>query len=60
MHGRVRGGREGQFWYFQIFIAFLLIIDIGFGSNLNAFMGQILLNKRVHETLKHNSPRHLL
>ena len=27
-------------WYFQIFIAFLLIIDsvIGFGLNLNVFM----------------------
>ena len=33
----------------------LLILDVvmGFGPNLNAFMS-ILLNKRVHETLKHS------
>ena len=50
------GGRVGRFVIFKFCIAFLLIIDgvTGFGPNLDAFM-RLLLNKRAHETLKHNS-----
>ena len=45
---------------FLNFYALFLILDVvmGFGPNLDVFVG-FLLNKRVHETLKHDSPDNL-
>ena len=42
-----------------VFLNFYVFVNLrccyGFGPNLDAFM-DLLLSKRVHETLKHNSP----
>ena len=51
------GGSEGWFCHFQFFVSLVIILlnVLGFWLNLNAFV-DLLLNKRLHEPLKHNSP----
>ena len=53
--GWVLGMGKGSFGNFNFFVSLVLILLdlLGFWSNLNAFMS-LLLNKWVHETLKHN------
>ena len=54
--GVLRCGRVWQFWHFKNFMFLLLILDVtmSFEPDLHIFVN-LLLNKRVYETLKHIS-----
>ena len=56
-----RGVGKGSFGIFKFLVSLILILLdlLCFVPNLDVFV-DLLLNKRVHETLKYNSPQKIL